>query len=71
MKIKELIKVLNAYNPELPVCFFESSRQEYCEIDDDESNWVARVWDDDHQEWILSLNEGNDSLFHGLLSGQK
>jgi hypothetical protein len=71
MKIKELIKVLNAYNPELPVCFFESSRQEYCEIDDDESNSINRVWDDAHQEWILSLTEGDDTLYYRLLAGQK
>jgi len=71
MKIKELIKVLNAYNPELPVCFFESSRQEYYEIDDDESNSICRVWDDSHQEWILSLTESDNSLHYRLLAGQK
>jgi hypothetical protein len=60
MKIKELIALLQAYNPELPVCFFHLPRNEYCEIDDDGS--VEKVWDENSQEWILSLNENDDTL---------
>jgi hypothetical protein len=60
MKIKELITLLEAYNPELPVCFFMNDRQEYAEIDDDES--IEKVWDENNQKWILSLNENDDSL---------
>jgi len=59
MKIKELITLLEAYNPELPVCFFINDRQEYAEIDDDES--IEKVWDENNQKWILSLNENDDS----------
>lgn len=64
MKIKELIDLLGAYNPELPVCFFLNDRQEYAEIDDDGS--VEKVWDENFQKWILSLNENDDSLKYHL-----
>ena len=60
MKIKDLIMLLEAYNPDLPVCFFIVPRQEYAEIDDDGS--VEKVWDENNQKWILSLNENDDSL---------
>ena len=64
MKIRELIELLNAYNPDLPVCFFLNDRQEYAEIDDDGS--VEKVWDENNQKWILSLNENDDSLKYHL-----
>jgi hypothetical protein len=62
MKVKELITLLQAYNPELPVCFFMNNHQEYAEIDDDGS--VEKVWDENSQEWILSLNENDDTLMY-------
>jgi hypothetical protein len=64
MKIKELVSLLNAYNPDLPVCFFVNERQEYFEIDDDGS--IEKVWDENSCSWILSLNENNDSLEYRL-----
>jgi hypothetical protein len=68
MKIKELITLLNAYNPELSVCFFHIPEQEYYEIDNDGS--VEKVWDENSQEWILSLNENVDSLKYHLTRGK-
>ena len=62
MKVKELITLLQAYNPELPVCFFHLPANEYYEIDDDGS--VEKVWDENSQEWILSLNENDDTLMY-------
>jgi hypothetical protein len=64
MKVKELISLLEAYNLELPVCFFLNDRQEYAEIDDDGS--VEKVWDEDFQKWIISLNENDDTLNYHL-----
>jgi hypothetical protein len=73
MKIKELIEILKAYNPELPVCCFDLSKHEYFEIDDgDESiGSINRVWDDNSKEWILSLNENTESLMYRFKSDCK
>lgn len=64
MKIKELITLLEAYNPELPVCLFYVPEQEYFEIDDEEC--VEKVWDENSNSWILSLNEDDESLKYRL-----
>lgn len=64
MKIKELINLLQAYNPELPVCLFYVPDQEYFEIDSEES--VEKVWDEASKSWILSLNEDDESLKYRL-----
>jgi hypothetical protein len=64
MKVKELIALLSTYSPEFPVCFFLGYRQEYAEIDNNGS--IEKIWDENNQRWILSLNENDESIIYGL-----
>lgn len=69
MKLKDLMTSLSEYNPDLPVCYFDSKTKEYFEIEDDGS--IDKVWEDNSKEWILSLSENNESLIYRLRNCNK
>jgi hypothetical protein len=69
MNVSELTKKLHITERKLPVCYFDSKTQEYFEIEDDGS--IEKVWDDNSGEWILSLNENDESLRYRLRNCSK
>jgi hypothetical protein len=64
MKLKDFINVLNEYNPNLPVCYFDSKTKEYFEIECDMQ--IGKVWDKSSKKWMLSLNESVESMLYRL-----
>ena len=60
MTVRELIRILEGCNLELPVCYFDSKRQEYAELEN--NSLISRVWDETCSRWIISLNENGSSL---------
>jgi desulfoferrodoxin (superoxide reductase-like protein) len=61
--IKSVIERLNDFDKKLPVCYFDSKLNEYVEIEVDDGS-IEKVWYENYQEWILSLNEDNKSLHY-------
>ena len=65
MNLREFIEILNGFEPDLPVCFFDTKQEKYLPVKNISDYKIYPVRKEDGKR-VLSLNETSETVIYRL-----